>query len=53
MIMLQFMSFGVRLLGVNKIPIEADSYGLEGITKCSVEEFRNSFEIMLQKQRLK
>ena len=37
LIMLQFMTFIIRLSDVNKSLIEAATYLLEGLTKCSVE----------------
>ena len=51
--MLQFLAWIVRLLGVNYIPIEADKYPLEGLTKWSVEEFRNPLDMMLHNERVK
>ena len=35
------------------MPIEAGKYLLEGLTKCSVEYFRNPFDMMLQKEHVK
>ena len=37
---------------VNKMPIEAYIYPLEGLTMCSVEELRKPFAMMLQKERV-
>ena len=51
--MLQFMAFSVCLAEVNKLPIEADKYRLEGITKCSVEYFSKPFDMMIQQERVK
>ena len=33
LLMLQFLDFSVRLLYLNKMPIEADKYRLGGLTK--------------------
>ena len=38
---------------MNKLPIEADKYLLEGLTKGSVEEFSNPFDMMIQQERVK
>ena len=38
---------------MNKLPIEAAIYLLEGLTKCLVEEFIKPFDMMLHKDRVK
>ena len=38
---------------MNKLPIEAATYLLEGLTKFSAEEFRKPFNVMIQKERVK
>ena len=51
--MLQFLACSFRLSGVKKLPVEAATYILEGLTKWSVEEFRNTFDMMLQQEHIK
>ena len=51
--MLQFMACSVRLLDMNKLPIEASTYLIEGLTKWSVEELIKPFDMMLQKECVK
>ena len=36
-----------RLSKVNKLPLEASNYVIQGLTKCSVPEFTGLFELML------
>ena len=38
---------------MNKLPIEAATHLLEGLTKCSLEEFIKPFAMMLQKEHVK
>ena len=38
---------------MNKIQIYSDTYLIEVITKCSVEEFSNPFGMMIQQERVK
>ena len=52
-LMLQFLTYSVRLSDVNTLPTETDTYLLEGLTKCSVEEFSRPFDMMIQKKRVK
>ena len=51
--MLPFLAYSVRLSDMNKLPIEAAIYLLEGLTKCLVEEFIKPFDMMLHKDRVK
>ena len=53
LLMLQFLSWSVRLSDVNKLTIEAATYLIEGLTKWSVEYFRNTFNMMIQQERVK
>ena len=52
-LMLQFMACSVRLSDVNNPPIEADTYLQEVLTKCSVEEFSKTFNMILHQERVK
>ena len=47
------MACSVRLLDVKKLPIEAAKYLLEVITKCYVGQFSKTFNVMIQKERVK
>ena len=51
--MLQFLPCSFRLADVNKLPIEADTYLLEGLTKFSMEDFSKTFNMMLHQERIK
>ena len=51
--MLYFLAWSIRLADVNKLPIEAATYLLEGLTKLSVEYLSKTFDMMLQQERVK
>ena len=51
--MIYFLSCVIRLLDVNKLSIESDTYLLEVLTKFSVEYFIKTFDMMLQQERIK
>ena len=46
--MVQFLDCIFRLAELNKLSIEADTYLLEGLTKCSMEDYSKPFDMMLQ-----
>ena len=52
MLILQFLAYIIDLADVNKLQIEADTYLLEFLTKCYVEEFIKPFEMILQQERI-
>ena len=51
LLMLHFLACSVHLSDVNRLEIEADTYLLEGITKCSVEEFNKPFDMIIQQEK--
>ena len=51
--MLQLLACSVRLLDVKNLLIEAGTYLIEGLTNFSVEDFRKTFDMMLQKEHVK
>ena len=53
LLMLQFLVCIVHILDVNKLTIEADTYLLEGLTRCSLEQLSKTFDMMLQQERVK
>ena len=48
----QVKAVSERLLEVNKTPLEAPTYVLWGLTKCSVPEFTGPFELMINQERV-
>ena len=52
-LMLYFLANSIQLEDVKNLEIEAATYLLEGLTKCSVEEFIKPFDMMLQQERFK
>ena len=39
-----------RLTEVNQLPLEAHTYILQGLTKCSATEFTGTFELLLNQE---
>ena len=53
LLMLQFPPWSFRLEDVNNMIIKVATYLLEGLTKCSMEEFSNNFDMMLHQEHVK
>ena len=47
-ILAQVKAVRERLTGVNQIPLEDPTYILQGLNKCSVDEFTGPFELLLK-----
>ena len=43
----QVKAVSERLSEVNQLPLEAPTYVIQGLTKCSIPEFTRPFELML------
>ena len=50
-ILAQVEAVSERLAEVKQLPLEAPTYILQGLTKCSVSEFTGTFEMMLNQER--
>ena len=50
-ILAQVKAVRERLTGVNQIPLEDPTYILQGLNKCSVDEFTGPFELLLNQEK--
>ena len=53
LLMLQFLAFSVRLADINNLVVDSDKYLLEVLTKFSVGDLSNTFDMMLHQERVK
>jgi len=51
-LMQQVTSCAERLAAVGQLPLDTPTHVLSGLTKCTVEEFKKPFDLMLNQERL-